>query len=158
MFDFLHRSAPHYPTIREALTQSGLESASDNVGLTVLERHGSYSGRRVNFFRAYSPVNASQHAVQVHAFGDLDSHQDLVLGSGFVESDGQVVVNPLPEQVRVTPVREPADRTAHTDDERFVFWDAERSHAAEGPLSEPAAVWLKAVSNSGQAARSAPRL
>ena len=48
MFNFLHRSAPRYPTIRQTLGNAGRLSSTDPDALTVLERHGSYSGRRVN--------------------------------------------------------------------------------------------------------------
>ena len=146
MFNFLHRSAPRYPTIRQTLINAGLLSATDSAALTVLERHGSYSGRRVNFFRAFNPTQATAGAIRIRAFADLDAHRELVLGSGHVEHEGMVVLTSQPEQDHAVPIREPADRGAHADDERFVFWDAEASRSSEAVLSEPAAVWLHAQS------------
>ena len=97
MFKFLNRSAPRYPTIRQTLATAGVPSAADPAGLTVLERMGSYSGRRVNFFRAFDPTRAEARAIQVHAFRDLDTHQELVLGSGHVEHEGLVMLDGRPE-------------------------------------------------------------
>jgi hypothetical protein len=139
MFQFLHRSPPRYPTIRQALAEAGLPSATDSAAIAVLERHGSYSGRRVTFFRAFDPTRAAAGAVPVHAFGDLDAHQDLVLGSGHVEHDGMVVVSSRPEQEHAGLTREPADRSAHADDERFMLWDAEAARISAEILSRPAA-------------------
>jgi hypothetical protein len=120
MFNFRNRSAPRYLTIRQTLAKAGVASAADPARLTVLERMGSYSGRRVNFFRAFDPTGAAR-GLKVHAFRDLDAHQDLVLGSGHVEHEGLVMLDGRPEADRTAPAREPADRTAHTDDDRFVF-------------------------------------
>ena len=146
VFNFLHRSAPRYPTIRQTLVNAGLLSSTDPDALTVLERHGSYSGRRVNFFRAFNPTHATAGAIRIRAFADLDAHRELVLSSGHVEHEGMVVLNSQPEQDHAVPIREPADRAAHADDERFVFWNAEAARSSEAALSEPAAVWLHAQS------------
>jgi hypothetical protein len=121
MFKFLSRSAARYPTIRQTLATAGVPSAADPAGLTVLERMGSYSGRRVNFFRAFDPTRAEARAIQVHTFRDLDTHQELVLGSGHVENEGLVMLDGRPEAEHIVPPRELADRAEHTDDERFVF-------------------------------------
>jgi hypothetical protein len=125
MFNFLHRFAPRYPTIRQALAQTGLAFTTDPARLAVLERHGSYSGGRVNFFRAFDATHAAARVIQIQAFRDLDAHQDLVVGSGHVEHGGMVVVNSQPEPDGAAPTRQQADRAVHGDDERFVFWDAE---------------------------------
>jgi hypothetical protein len=146
MFNFLYRSAPRYPTIRQTLVNAGLLSATDPDALTVLERHGCYSGRRVNFFRAFNPTHATACAIPVRAFADLDAHRELVLRSGHVEHEGIVVLDSQPEQDHAAPIREPADRAAHADDQRFVFWDAEVARSSGVTLSEPAAVWLQAQS------------
>ena len=121
MFKFLNRSAAHYPTIRQTLTQAGVSSAEDPARLTVLEKMGSYSGRRVNFFRAFDPTRAEARSIQVHVYRDLDTHADLVLGSGHVEPGGLVMLDGRPEAEHASPPRELADRADHTDDERFVF-------------------------------------
>jgi len=90
MFNFFNRSERHYPTIRQALVQAGLPAAGDPTRVAVLEKHGQYAGRRVNFFSAFEP-----------------GHQDLLLGSGHVESEGLVVVNsrPVPEGERAVEKR-----------------------------------------------------
>jgi hypothetical protein len=126
MFNFLHRSTVRYPTIRQALADAGVPSAADPAGLTVLERMGSYSGRRVNFFRAFDPTGAAR-TLQVQAFRDLDTHQELVLGSGHVEHEGLVMLDGRPGPEHAIPPRELADRAVHTDDERFVFRHGSRA-------------------------------
>src|SRR6202011_3052831 len=115
---FLNRSAPRYPTIRQTLALAGVPSAAESAGLTVLERMGSYSGRRVNFFRAFDPARAAARSIQVSAFRDLDAHPDLLLGSGHVEHEGVVMFDGRPEAEGAAPTRSPADRTDHADDER----------------------------------------
>lgn len=115
MFKFLNRSAPRYLTIQQTLAQAGVPA-----GLTVLERMGTYSGRRVNFFRAFDSTRAEARAIHVQAFRDLDGHQELVLGSGHTEHEGLVMLDSRPEAEHASPPRELADRTAHLDDERFV--------------------------------------
>ena len=131
MFNFLSRSQRHYPTIRQALVQAGLSAAGNPSRVTVLEKHGQYAGRRVNFFSAFEP-----------------GHQDLLLGSGHVEHEGLVVVNSRPEPEGAAPARHPANRATHADDERLVFWDADAARSSEATLSGPAATWLHARSTS----------
>jgi hypothetical protein len=130
MFNF-NRSQPRHPTIREALVRSGLAAAADPNRVTVLEKHGQYSGRRVNFFRAFER-----------------DRQDLLLGSGHVEHEGLVVVHSRPHPEGVVPDREPANRATHADDERLVFWDADAARSSEATLSAPAATWQRARSTS----------
>jgi hypothetical protein len=56
-------------------------------------------------------------------------------------------------------VREPADRTAHQDDQHLVFWNAESSQASAAHLSEAAGTWQLAVSKQPAAPESKlPRL
>jgi hypothetical protein len=99
-----------HPSIRETLALAGVPSAAQPAGLTVLERMGTYSGRRVNFFRAFDPARATARAIE-----------DLVLGSGHVEHEGLVMLDGRPEAEGAAPNRAPADRAVHADDERFVF-------------------------------------
>jgi hypothetical protein len=129
---FFNRAGSRYPTIRQTLAVAGVPSAA---GLTVLERMGSYAGRRVNFFRAFDPVRAAARSLQVAVFRDLDAHQDLVLGSGHTEHEGLVMLDGRPEAEGAAPTRSPADRTAHADDERFVFQHGSRSLVAASPTS-----------------------
>ena len=131
MFNFLNRSQRLYPTIRQALVETGLSAAGDPTRVAVLENHGQYAGRRVNFFCAFEP-----------------GHQDLLLGSGHVEREGLVVVNRRPEPEGAAPARHPANRATHADDERLVFWDADVARSSEATLSAPAATWLHARSTS----------
>jgi len=129
---FLKRSAPRYPTIRQTLALAGVPSAAEPAGLTVLEKMGSYSGRRVSFFRAFNPAVAAARSIQVQAFRDLDAHQDLVLGSGHVERGGLVMLDGHPQTGGPAATRAPADRTAHADDERFVS-----RHGSTPPMTIP---------------------
>src|ERR1700730_15331540 len=108
---FLNRSTPRYPTIRQTLAQAGVPSAAEPARLTVLERMGSYSGRRVNFFRAFDPAHAAARSIQIVAYRDLDTHQDLVLGSGHTEHEGLVMLDGRPEAARAARSPPPADPT-----------------------------------------------
>jgi hypothetical protein len=120
MLNFFNRSQPRYPTIRQALVQAGLLAAGDPSQVAILEKHGQYAGRRVNFFRAYEP-----------------GHEDRLLGSGHVEREGLVVVNSRPEPERAAPARQPADRATHADYEHLIFWDADGARSSEAALSAP---------------------
>jgi hypothetical protein len=131
MWNLFSRPQRRYPTIRQALVQSGLAEAADPTRVALFEKHGNYAGRRVNFFRAYEP-----------------GHQDLLLGSGHVEHEGAVVVDNRPAQESAVPVRERANRATHADDERLVFWDAGKARRSEATLSAPAATWQRARSTS----------
>jgi hypothetical protein len=131
MFRVFNRSQPRYPTIRQALVDSGLSAAGDPTQVALVEKHGRYAGRRVNFFRAFET-----------------GHQDQLLGAGHVEREGLVVVNSRPEPEGAVPTRQPANRAAHLDDERLVFWDAAVSRSSAATLSAPAATWLQAQSSS----------
>lgn len=130
MFNVFNRSQQHYPTIREALVESGVVGADDPGQVAVLEKHGRYAGRRVNFFRAFDP-----------------GHQDLLLGSGHVEREGGIIVDSRSETEGATPVRQPANRADHADDEHLVFWDEDAARSSEATLSAPAATWLHARSS-----------
>ena len=127
MFNFFNRPQLRYPTIRQALVATGLSGASDPGLVSVVEKHGQYVGRRVNFFRAFEP-----------------GHQDLLLRSGHVERDGMVMVDSRSEPEGATPLRQPANRADHSDDEHLVFWDADAARSSVAILSAPAATWLHA--------------
>jgi hypothetical protein len=131
VFNFFNRSQACYPSIRQALVQAGLSAAGDPVRVAVLEKHGEYAGRRVNFFRAFEP-----------------GHEDRLLGSGHVEREGIVVVDCRPVPEGPAPARQPANRATHLDDERLVFWDAAAAGSSEATLSAPAATWRHARSSS----------
>jgi hypothetical protein len=129
MFNFFNRSQPRHPTIRQALVQAGLLAAADPNKVNVVEKHGQYSGRRVNFFHAFEP-----------------GHPDILLGSGHVEHEGLVMLDSRQVLEGAAPAREPASRAIHADDERLVFWDADAAQSSEARLSAPAATWQHARS------------
>jgi hypothetical protein len=128
MFNFFNKpQQQRYPTIRQALVQSGLSAAGDPDKVVVVEKNGKYSGRGVNFFRAFEP-----------------GHEDILLGSGHVEKEGLVMVDRRPQPEGAVPAREPANRASHADDERLVFWDRHAARLSEAILSAPAATWQQA--------------
>jgi len=126
MFNIFNRSPRRYPTIRQALVQSGLSAAGDPAQVAVLEKHGNYVGRPVNFFRAFEP-----------------RHQDVLLASGHVEREGMVVVNYQPRPDGAVPTRVPANRAVHTDDDKLVFWDEDAAAASEATLSAMVVNWQR---------------
>jgi len=130
MYNFFNKAQQRYPTIRQALVQSGLSAAGDPNQVAVVEKRGKYSGRGVNFFRAFEP-----------------GHEEILLGSGHVEHEGQIMVDSRQAPVGAVPAREPANRAIHADDERLVFWDAGRARLSETRLSAPAATWQQALSS-----------
>ena len=124
MFSLFRKSQPRQLTaaMTQALVSDGLPPGMQPSTLSVVLQHGSYSGRRVSYFRIFDPIRLAERGLQVQAFTDLDAHPDLVLGSGHVESDGAVVLSTRRgSRVTSTPVRSEADRSAHIDDERIVF-------------------------------------
>ena len=130
MFSVFKRSHLQQPTatIARALAGQGLPPGMDPRTLRVLEQQGSYAGRRVKYFRVFDPLRATERAVQVRAFTDLDAHAELVLGSGHVERDGAVVLSRRePRPASTTYARREAVRAAHGDDEQFVFPDGSAS-------------------------------
>jgi hypothetical protein len=132
MFHFQRiRPQLRYPTIRQALVQAGLSDAGDPSLLSVVEKHGQYAGRRVNFFRAFKP-----------------GQQDRLLGSGHVEREGLVVLNSRPQPEGPPPIRQPADRTTHANYEHLIFWDPHAAQSSAAALSEPADTRLHARSTS----------
>jgi hypothetical protein len=120
------RARPHQLTARlaQALAIDGLPPGMDPSTLAVVDENGSYSGRRVNYFRVFDPIRASERDIQVRIFTDLDTHPELVLGSGHLEKDGAVILSKR-DRPTASPtfVRTQADRTAHGDDEQYVFHD-----------------------------------
>jgi hypothetical protein len=115
MFNIFRKSQPHHPTpaVVRALVSGGLPPGMEPSTLSVVDQHGSYSGRRVNYFRAFDPVRVGERGLPIRKYADLDSHPELVLGSGHIESDGTVVVS-IRRDSRVTaaaPARREADRS-----------------------------------------------
>lgn len=140
MFGFLNRSGTSSATaaIQRALSSVDLPPGLDLAGLGVVESRGSYSGRKVTYFRVFDPRQTNGQAGKSGKrlrYEDLEARGELVLRAGHVEEDGTVVLNRvLTDDARhqasgagpTGPGRAPADRTAHLDDERFVARDAGR--------------------------------
>jgi hypothetical protein len=135
MLNFFNRRQRRNPTIRQALVRAGLAEAADPLRVALVEQHGNYVGRRVNFFQAFEA-----------------GHHDLLLGSGHVEHDGTVVVNKQTTQEDVVPLREPANRAIHADDNHLVFWDSDHVLRSDAILSAPAAAWRRAQSSAAPGA------
>jgi hypothetical protein len=127
MFDFLRKSQHKQPiaAISAALGSNGLPPGMDPATLVVLQQRGSYSSRKVSYFRVYDPVRAAERRVAVHAFNDLDGHPELVLIAGHMEQDGSVALTRREAnlQAAATP-RSQATRANHADDEQIVFPEA----------------------------------
>jgi hypothetical protein len=128
MFSMFRKSQSHQPTaaIARALTSDGLPPGMDPATLSVLHHNGSYSGRKVTYFRVFDPVRIAERSIKVEEFADLDGHPELVLGSGHVEHDGAVVLTRTQHPQPPAPsafARSEAVRADHNDDERFVFPD-----------------------------------
>jgi hypothetical protein len=155
MFDFMRRSSPQSPTtaIRHALKDDGLFSAGgESVALSVVESRGRYAGRTVRYFRVFDPARTSTRGLNIRSYQDLSAHPSLLLRTGHVEADGSVIIDHrvpsldaaivpsldaaiVPSLDAAIPVRERADRSAHSDDERFVFPGKFREDAARARRS-----------------------
>jgi hypothetical protein len=124
MFSMFRKSQPRRPTtaLCQALVSDGLPPGMEASSLSVVEQHGSYSGRRVTYFRIFDPIRVAERALQVRGYADLEVYPELVLGSGHFEADGAVVLSKRDRpRFANPPLRTEADRTAHGDDEQFVF-------------------------------------
>ena len=121
MFNVFSRARTRDQSIPPALAQAGLPAATDLVRVGLVRKPGPYSGRPVDFFYVFDPV-----------------YKDVLLASGHVEQDGAVVINGWPKPAENGPVRVPANRAEHADDERLVFLDANTSQVSEVGLSAPA--------------------
>jgi hypothetical protein len=127
MLNFLHRSAKRHPSsdVLQALIAAGLPGGPELSTLGIVHAHGRYAGRKVHYFRVFEPRPVAVGGAQDSAgytYDELTARPDLVLRAGFIEQDGTVVIY-AQERVPSTtvPRREPTDRLAHADDERFVF-------------------------------------
>jgi hypothetical protein len=126
MFNLFRKSQPRHPTaaLCQALVSDGLPPGMDPSTLSVVLQRGTYSGRGVRYFRVFDAIRMTERALDVRSYADLETHPDLVLGSGHFEADGAVVLSKRGRlQVTVPSVRTGADRSVHGDDEQFVFND-----------------------------------
>ena len=95
MFRLILKSQPHSPTraLADALISDGLPPGMQASRLSVVEQHGTYSGRRVSYFRVFDPIRAAERDLRIRRFTDLDRYPNLILGSGHLEDDGSVVLS-----------------------------------------------------------------
>lgn len=95
MFGFIRKPGARAPSaaIRRAIEADGLPLGVDRPSaLAVVERRGHFENRSVTHIRIFEPAWAQALGVDVRVFADLDVHPDLVLKSGHVERDGEVVI------------------------------------------------------------------
>ncbi len=124
MFRLIFNSRPRHPTptMAAALISDGLPPGMQPATLSVVEQRGTYSGRRVSYFRVFDPIRVTERGLQIHRFTDLDRHPNLVLGSGHLESDGSVVLSkrgkPHPAESQIS--RE-VNHPTHSGDEQVVL-------------------------------------
>ena len=139
---FLRGSGMHYPSaaMLRALEKGGMPSGTMVSTLGVVESAGKSSGRNVTYFRVFDPKQAAARAVDVFTkftYQDLGNHLDLVLRSGFIERDGTIVLySQTASPDAEIPLRQPADRAAHADDEKFVSQG--KAHTQPQPVPEEA--------------------
>lgn len=124
MFGLFARTSPRSLTdaIRQAIQRDGHTAADlDPARLQMVESSGRYSDRKVTYFRIFDPASATQRALDIRRYQDLDAFLGLVVRSGHVERDGTVVLTrPVVVRVPSTAPRTQADRTLHADDAHII--------------------------------------
>ena len=145
MFEFLRKPGMRRPSaaVRRALATHDLPPGTNISELGVVERPGTYGGREVTLIRVFDPARAVRRAVNVFSeqtYDELNAHLDLVLSAGHIERNGTVILDGprhvsvktagRPEADPTVPKRQPADRAAHTNDERYVFPDTDQAREA----------------------------
>src|SRR5262249_10843007 len=124
MFKLFPKSQPQHPStaLAQALAIVVFRLGSSRRRFLVLEQRGSYSGRQVTYFRVFDPVRVAERTRRVQALIDLDSHPELVLGSGHREQNGAIVLTPQDKTAPLAGlVRAHANRSDHADDQQLVF-------------------------------------
>ena len=66
-------------------------SIDGGAALRMIERHGTYSGRSVTYFRVFNPVAVHAAGITAPRYADLDPLTALF--TGHTERDGAVVLN-----------------------------------------------------------------
>jgi hypothetical protein len=145
MFGLFRRSAPRPLTdaIRQAIQRDGhTPTTFDPAQLRMVESNGSYSDRKVTYFRVFDPTSTAQRQLDIRRYQDFDVFLGLVIRSGHVEKDGTVVLTrPVVVRVPSTAPRAHADRSMHADDAHIVRGETGASAnvvAAQVAASEPA--------------------
>lgn len=145
MFGLFRRTAPSTltDTIRQAIQQDGHTPATyDRAQLRMVTSSGSYSDRKVTYFRVFDSVSTAQRSLDIRRYQDLNDHLGLVVRSGHVEQDGRVVLTrPVVVRVPSTQPRAQADRTQHPDDAHIIRGETGASANVAAPVasaSEPA--------------------
>jgi hypothetical protein len=96
---------------RRAIETDGLPLGVDRPSArAVVERRGRYQHRSVTYIRIFEPAWARALGVEVRAFDDLDAHPSLILKSGHIEQDGEVVITARASE------SEPMPKTSLPDD------------------------------------------
>jgi len=124
MFDLFRRSQSNLPSpsLARALEADGLPPSVSSAQLAVVSEKGQYAGRGVNYFRVFDPRQTDEQGLKVRAYRDFDQRPELVLRSGHVERNGQVVVTRGDDRPQPAPTaRREADLTGHDDDQRIIF-------------------------------------
>ena len=124
MLRFFRRSHPNPPgrLVTQALAGGGLPAELDPATLSVVQQRGSYSGRRVTYFRVFDPTRNAERHVVIRRYTDLDACPELVVASGHIEQDGAVVLAKRERtDAPLAAERTGADRSGHADDEAIVF-------------------------------------
>jgi hypothetical protein len=140
MLSFLNRSGTSKiaSAVLGALASSNLPAGVDPARLRVAESRGSYAGRKVTYFRVFDPRQVDGHSGKIGerlSYQDLEPYLALVLGAGYVEEDGTVMLNRVVTADARThasdpgstgPARVPADRAAHPDDAHLIIQNVGR--------------------------------
>jgi hypothetical protein len=95
VFSFIRRPGARSPStaIRRAIEADGLPLGVDRPSaLAVVERRSRHARRPVTYIRIFEPAWAQALGVDVQLFDDLDAHPSLILKSGHVEWNGEVVI------------------------------------------------------------------
>ena len=119
VFGFIRRPGARSPStaIRRAIEADGLPLGVDRPSaLAVVERRGRHERRPVTCIRIFEPAWARALGIEVRAFDDLDAHPSLILKSGHIEKDGQVVIAARPFDSVPTPRASLSDDRAERDD------------------------------------------
>jgi hypothetical protein len=118
VFGFIRKPGARSPStaIRRAIEADGLPLGVDRPSaLAVVEQRGHYEHRRVTHIRIFEPAWAQALGVDVQLFDDLDAHPGLILKSGHIERDGEVVITARASESEVMPRTSPADDRAERD-------------------------------------------